>query len=304
MTISTILKHTKTMTKIGTGNYGIVYLINLKRDNVWCKYSCNFCHRYSKYGDIAIKQTPTKDDTTQEDMKNEYEFHKYCYQHNKKLYVSIYDFWIERSVRGLLNDYPIPKTNGFYVMEYMNCGSLVDYLKTGNYIHIIKFICMILYIIYYTHNVLEVCHGDISWENLFVSHKNTSNIYKLSIDNKKDIDINLSGFQIKLGDFGIAEKFNKNMNNQLIKRDYIIFHQMNQNTSIWKDLLSEIHYNKMLIFIRENILKYLYKDDSINYIDQHIMWNTLQHLPLENSNIYFKDLSKKILIEYIDFFEL
>jgi len=303
MTISTILKHTKTLIKIGTGNYGIVYLINLKRDNVWCKYACDFCHKYYKFRDIAIKQTPTKDDTTEDNMKTEFEFHKYCYQRNRIIYVPIYDFWIERSTRGLVNDYPIPKTNGFYVMEYMNHGSLVDYLKTGNYVPIIKFICMILYIIYYTHNELEICHGDISWENLFISHQNQTSCYKLSIDNRL-VDINLSGFKIKLGDFGITENFNINLNNQLIKRDYIIFHQMNQNTDIWKHLLSENDYNKMIFFIRKNILKYLYKDDIINTLDHHTIWNTLQHLPFGNSNIYFKDLSKKILLEYIDYFEL
>ena len=309
--VNNIIEHCKSIKEIGKGNYGKVYLISLKRASAWCKYYCNFCHKYYKKKEIAIKETPTKEDTTENDIIQEYKCHKYCSDNNSELFINITDFWIEKGIKGLINDYPSPRTNGYFIIEYMNFINLNHFLTSENDIEkeyrirfpLVNGIFLIIYIIYYLHNVLNMCHGDISWDNIFISYQNSNT--KVHLQNYNNKFINLRGFTIKIGDFGISERIKDDLSNNLIKRDYIIFDHLKINYSSWKNIVSFDKSKKILDYMNNYILSYI--DNGV--LDLNVENNYFKLWNILNSNqsdtdIYFHKLPEIMLKEYLNKFNV
>ena len=191
----------------------------------------------------------------------------------------------------------------------MNFNNLNHFLTSENDIEteyrmrfpLVNGFYLIIYIIYYLHNILNICHGDISWNNIFVSYQNSDT--KVYLKNYNNKFINLSGFTIKIGDFGISEKIKDDLSNNLIKRDYIIFEHLNQNYLSWKNIVSFDKSTKILDFINNYILSYIYNGVlDLNLENNNLkLWNVLDS-DRNDTDIYFYKLPEIMLKEYLSKF--
>ena len=117
--------------------------------------------------------------------------------------------------------------------------------------------------------------------------------------------INLRGFTIKIGDFGISERIKDDLSNNLIKRDYIIFDHLKINYSSWKNIVSFDKSKKILDYMNNYILSYI--DNGV--LDLNVENNYFKLWNILNSNqsdtdIYFHKLPEIMLREYINKFNV
>lgn len=284
----------------------------LKNQSIVHRLNCNFCKKYYKR-DIVVKEVKTTECYTEKEIKEEYEYHKKCYDSNPNIFIKIYDFWMEETKRGILNDYLYPRSLGLFVLEYMNSLSLKEYFdnylnnsldsdETEVYntqkINISSLIFTILYIINYLHNELNICHGDISTNNIFINYVGEHYTEQLLEYNNKQYRIPTNGFHIKIGDFSVTDKisFKKTI---YIKRDYIVLCNMYILKQNWKYLTDINTFHEILNFIEENIIEYFGKDKHF-YTNNKKFWNCKSKY-IDESVLYYI-YPKQLLNKYIELY--
>jgi len=307
MNINIVKSHCNKMDLLGEGKYGSVYKLHFKHKNLISRLKCSFCSKYYNKN-IAIKQIILDNDAdSTEDLEVESFIHKKCYSNNPDFFLQVYDFWIENSKYSLTKDYAISKNMGFFTLEYMNQNNLNCYLKKINnpnhtydrFLNIQASVLFIIYIIDFLHNNLNICHGDISWNNVFIHDTgNPYMIQEVSIQGKL-YQIPTNGFVIKIGDFSVTENIDY-PNNKFIKRDYIVLDQLYVNYVYWRNLTDYNTGRVIKKFLKRELSDLFYQDPQYKY-DYEKFWNRESEF-IDEANLYYQKPTN-MLTKYIELFD-
>jgi len=304
MRIHAITNHCNEITNIGEGSYGKVYKLCLKNQSLVHRINCSFCRKYHRK-EIVAKEVITREYYDEKEINSEYEIHKTCYSGNPNFFIKIYDFWIEETKRSLINDFLRPQKVGIFILEYMNQRNLREYFTAysegviTHKLNISSVIFIIIYLIHYLHNELNICHGDISVHNIFINYIGENYVNQLVEFDGKQYKIPTNGFEIKLGDFSVAEYMKPHNRSTFIKRDYIGLCNIYGLRNRWINFTNYNTYSELIKFI-DSTINYYFSEDLLFHSNNKKFWNNTS-LYIDEKVLYYS-FPKKLLERYIRLF--
>jgi serine/threonine protein kinase len=208
---------------------------------------------------------------------------------------------------------------GYIYMEYMEQGNLYNFLKEYSLddFDITGILGCYLNGLYILHNELKIIHGDLTPMNILVQYVGPNYKQKLYY-NCIEYNINTSGYNFKIADFGLANYINDTRyyrnNNTIyinhIYRDYLLLFYLYFNKKIF---INYSIFSNIIEITVENIKDDLYDgyehtDEYYKYFVEKYNFNNVcffMNTILEtnyNSNLIY-ETPRILLIEYLELIE-
>lgn len=293
MEIKKLISQNPEIIEIGSGKYGTVFRFKRKQ-----KIINRILFKKEKDHYFVIKQIIIKNNHN--NVKNEIMIHKFCYENNKLIFLKIYDGWIEFNNYSINNKFNENIYIAYFMLDYMNRKDFMSYLLNNSNRLLIKrekinietTLFIIIYSIYYLHNILNIYHGDLTLSNIFINKINTQKIkFKY---NDKNLLLNTNGFEVKVGDFSITNKIRTEC--KYIKRDYIILEQLYNKSHLWFLMTDEITFKLIKHFLKKYIID-IFTKDPLFYINYNQFWNKKSNII--NEKILYYKYPQILLDEYV-----
>jgi len=269
----------------------------------------------------------------QDDYTCEITYQEQVYNKYPGFVVQIYDHWLHETtdipelLPPILEQPPgsakgdnITQT-GFILTELMPELDLHHYLKNislptyhqefprpHTYIHMLGLLYILINLVYILHYEFGITHGDFRDRNIFLRYHNPDwkqlctggylKEYKILIDT--------GGWEIKLGDFGLADTICDSEGSFII-RDYEFLDNIYCLRTKWRHTCSGSEFTNLITFIKceflediyNRINKYRCSGQSITDA-RHIFWFN-KHRISPNS-IFVYELPKRLIIKISDLF--
>jgi len=327
-------KHIKpgSLKEIGCGSYARVYKIDYIRCSNLVE-NCRFCLKIPpEITNICIKQFYMSNLYDNDDYNCEITYQELVYNKYPELVVQIYDHWLHETTEipelvspilqqppGAANGDNILQT-GFIITELMPELDLHNYLKqvslpsyaqnfstAQSYISMLGLLFILINLVYILHYEFGITHGDFRDRNIFLKYHNPNwrQICTGGYLKGQKLEINTGGWEIKLGDFGLADKINEGEGSFII-RDYEFLDNIYCLRAKWRHTCSGTEFNNLIGFIKKEFLEDIY--DRINKYRKigqsitdarHTFWFN-KHRISPNS-IFLYELPQRIIIKISEF---
>lgn len=336
LAITKLLKHADpgSLNEIGCGSYSRVYKLLFKHelcDDALGSEKCRFCHKIADNTTISLKQFFMSSLYDHDDYQCEINYQLQIYQKYPDLILKIYDHWVHETddIPELAPPiFPAPPKSiqidniyktGFIITEFMPDLDLNTYFKSiassigqtqqqisqcKPYINMFGLLFILINIIYILHYEFDATHGDFRDRNIFLRYKGpdwkqhcTGGYLKSNV-----IYIDTGGWEIKLGDFGLADKILLGEGSFII-RDYEFLDNIYCQRSKWRHTCSSDMFQKIIVFIKTEFLEDIYdriskyRRNGQNIVDaRHIFWFS-KHRISPNS-IFIQELPHRMLYKF------
>jgi serine/threonine protein kinase len=281
----------------------------------------------------AIKQITITDKFSIEDFEFEVRCHKFAYEQFPHMFTYIGPVW-----RTALNDSPLISVDGgsdipavsnmivttkpaeleqgpplgyaYLVTEYMSHLDLFSYYSNKQYVNNqvrprMKGLLLALLIILDTlHNNLNLVHGDFRDRNIFINYRGIG--WKQEIIYRGAVfQIDIGGFEVKLGDFGLVENIYPGRPSFII-RDYEFLENIYCQRENWQYMTdSKTEYDSIIGFIRTEFMLDFYAliakirlPTQTNKEARRTFWFN-KHRLLKTS-VYYYELPRRLLERYLE----
>jgi serine/threonine protein kinase len=337
--LSTLLTHIKagTLKEIGCGSYARVYKMEYTRCPNLVE-TCRFCIKIpTDTHEICIKQFYMSNLYDHYDYECEIKYQQQVYCKYPQMIVQIYDHWLHETSdipelcphvldqpHGSAQGDSILKT-GFILTELLPELDMHTYLKqianpvkqfvahsTNStplpYINILGVIFILINLVYILHHEFGVTHGDLRDRNIFLRYHSPDWQQSCTGGFLQDklVLINTGGWEIKLGDFGLADTFNEGEGSFII-RDYEFLDNIYCLRNKWRHTCNSTIYNNIITFIKEEFLLDIYdrinkyRRDGQSITDaRHAFWFN-KHRVSPNS-IFVYELPQRLIFKLSDIF--
>jgi len=301
--------------------------------------SCILCARLdeplvaNRNSVYAIKQITITDKFSIEDFEFEVRCHKFAYEQFPHMFTYIGPVW-----RTELNDSPLISVEGgrdipavsnmivttkpaeleqgpplgyaYLVTEYMSHLDLFSYYSNKQYVNNqvrpkMKGLLLALLIILDTlHNNLNLVHGDFRDRNIFINYRGIGwkqeLIYRGAV-----FQIDIGGFEVKLGDFGLVENIYPGRPSFII-RDYEFLENIYCQRENWQYMAdNKAEYDSIIGFIRTEFMLDFYAliakirlPTQTNKEARRAFWFN-KHRMLKTS-VYYYELPRRLLERYLE----
>jgi serine/threonine protein kinase len=214
-----------------------------------------------------------------------------------------------------LNDY------GYIYMEWMELGDLFNFLvkkKQTSYFDITGILGCYLNGLYILHNKFKLIHGDLSPLNILVRYVGPDYKQKIIYDDKQ-YNINTSGYNFKIADFGLTEYLEKTIYNRTtnnttsdiyinhIYRDYLLLFFLYFNKDIFYnyDIFSNIIDTTVNMIKEELFESYGITDKYNKHFIEKYTFNSVCYfmdtfMEIDNDNPLLFEIPKILLNEFIE----
>lgn len=334
-TIDRLLKHISpgSIKEIGCGSYARVYKMEYTRCQEPAE-NCRFCLKIPpEIHQICVKQLYMSSLYDQDDYECEITYQQLVYNKYPGLVVRIYDHWLHDDITipelhppileqppGSAKGDSILQT-GFILCELMPDLDLHSYLKQVSlptyhleqpgprqYIHMLGLIFILVHLVYILHYEFGITHGDFRDRNIFLKYHNPDWRQQCSggyLGNQQ-IEINTGGWEIKLGDFGLADKIIEGEGSFII-RDYEFLDNIYCLRQKWRHTCSGADFNNLILFIKREFLEDIYdrinkyRRDGQSITDaRHTFWFN-KHRVSPNS-IFQYELPQRLVVKISELF--
>ena len=329
-TLDIFLKHINpgSLKEIGCGSYARVY----RMDYIRCPSlveNCRFCLKIpAEITNVCIKQFYMSNLYDNDDYTCEIIYQELVYNKYPELVVRIYDHWLHETNEipellspilqqppGSANGDNILQT-GFIITELMPELDLHNYLKhvscpsyqqefpeAHSYISMLGLLFILINLVYILHYEFGITHGDFRDRNIFLKYHNPNwrQICTGGYLKEQKIEINTGGWEIKLGDFGLADKIIEG-DGSFIIRDYEFLDNIYCLRAKWRHTCPGTEFNNLIEFLKKEFLEDIY--DRINKYRRsgqsitdarHTFWFN-KHRVSPNS-IFLYELPQRLIIK-------
>ncbi len=328
-TLAKFMKHIKhgSLMEIGCGSYARVYKIEYTRC-VESAENCRFCIKIPPETDkICVKQFYMSNLYDNDDYKCEIKYQQQIYSNYPNIIVKIFDHWLHENHNQIPELLPhslsqppgsagketIYRT-GFIITELMPELDLHAYLKTVSnpienpkpYINMLGALFILTNMVYILHYEFKVAHGDIRDRNIFLRYKEPGWKQTCTGGFLKDavVLIDTGGWEIKLGDFGLADTITEGEGSFII-RDYEFIDNIYCLRAKWRHTCTGTEFNNIISLIKHEILQDIYerinkyRREGQSIIDaRHTFWFN-KHRISQNS-IFIYELPKRLMIKFAE----
>jgi serine/threonine protein kinase len=336
-TLGLFIKHIKkgTLVEIGCGSYARVY----KTEYIRCvekSENCRFCLKISpEANEVCLKQFYMSNLYDNDDYTCEVTYQQIVYSKYPNMVVRMYDHWLHEPQHQIPELLPHILTQppgsaigasiyqtGFILTELMPDLDLHAYLKkistpsitTGytsptqnkSYINMLGAIFILTNLVYILHCEFKIAHGDIRDRNIFLRYIGTG--WKQTCTGGYLMDstvlIDTGGWEIKLGDFGLADNINEGYGSFII-RDYEFIDNIYCLRAKWRHTCNGTDFNNIISLIKRELLEDIYerisgcRRDGQSIIDaRHTFWFN-KHRISPNS-IFIYELPQRLMIKLLE----
>ena len=281
--------------------------------------------------DYAVKQITITDKFSIEDFEYEVRCHKFAYEQFPCMFTYIGPVWrtetneppmivIDSEMPAVSNMVvtakPADLVQGpplgyaYLVTEYMSHLDLFSYYSNKQYVNNplrpnMKGLLLALLIILDTlHNNLNLVHGDFRDRNIFINYRGVG--WKQEIIYRSAIfQIDIGGFEVKLGDFGLVENIYPGRPSFII-RDYEFLENIYCQRENWQYMTdSKTEYDAIVGFIRSEFMLDFYAliakirlPTQTNKEARRAFWFN-KHRLLKTS-VYYYELPRRLLERYLE----
>lgn len=334
-TLDIFLKHITpgTLQEIGCGSYARVYKMEYNRCSSTNEH-CRFCLKIpSEIMNICLKQFYMSNLYDNDDYECEIIYQEQVYNKYPGLVVRIYDYWLHETIEipellphileqppGSARGNNIVGT-GFILTELMPDLDLHNYLKNVSsqtyhqelpeprkYIVMLGLIFILINLVYILHYEFRITHGDLRDRNIFLKYHNPD--WKQLCTGGYLMDssvlIDTGGWEIKLGDFGLADKINEG-DGSFIIRDYEFLDNIYCLRAKWRHTCPGSEFNNLIGFIKREFLEDIYdrinkyRRDGQSITDaRHTFWFN-KHRISPNS-IFLYELPQRLIVKISELF--
>lgn len=282
------------------------------------------------YVDYAIKQITITDKFSLEDFEYEVRCHKLAYEQHPAMFTYIGPVW-----RTETNDPPLltsadtpavsnmvvtvkpadlvqgpPQGYAYLVTEYMSHLDLFSYYSNKKYVNnpvrpYMKGLLLALLIILDTlHNNLNMVHGDFRDRNILINYREIG--WKQELRYRDTVfQIDIGGFEVKLGDFGLVENIYPGRPSFII-RDFEFLENIYCQRENWQYMTdSKAEYDAIIGFIRTEFMLDFYtliakirQPRQTNKEARRAFWFN-KHRILKTS-IYYYELPRRLVDRYLE----
>ena len=329
------LKHVSlgSLKEIGCGSYARVYKINYIRCPSLVE-NCRFCLKIpQEINDVCIKQFYMSNLYDNDDYNCEINYQEQVYNKYPELVVRIYDHWLHETtdipelLSPILQQPPgsakgdsILQT-GFIITELMPELDLHNYLKyvslpsyhqefpgAQSYISMQGLLFILINMVYILHYEFRITHGDLRDRNIFLKyhHPNWRQICTGGFLKNDHIEIDTGGWEIKLGDFGLADKITEG-DGSFIIRDYEFLDNIYCLRTKWRHTCDGTEFNNLIGFLKKEFLEDIY--DRINKYRRagqsitdarHIFWFNKHRI--SHNSIFLYELPQRLILKISSLF--
>lgn len=331
-TLGILLSHVTTgsIKEIGCGSYARVYKMEYNRC-LNLSENCRFCLKippYTKH--ICLKQVYMSNLYDNDDYECETKYQLHVYEKYPEIVVRIYDHWLHET-----KDIPELQSHvlaqppgsaqgesiyqiGFILTELMPELDLHTYIKTisshsqdnNEYrqtpINMLGMIFVLVNLVYIFHYEFGITHGDFRDRNIFLRYHDPTWRQICTGGYLKDqrLEIDTGGWEIKLGDFGLADKIIEG-DGSFIIRDFEFLDNIYCLRAKWRHTcngsefnnLTSLVKNEFLVDIYERINKYRREGQSITDA-RHTFWFNKHRISANSIFIY--ELPQRLIIKLIE----
>jgi len=227
----------------------------------------------------AIKQITITDKFTLDDFEYEVRCHKLAYEQLPALFTYIGPYWyVAQNEPPLILATETPEVSNimvtakpadlvqgpsqgyaYLVTEYMSHLDLFSYYSNKQYVNNpvhpnMKGLLFVLLIILDTlHNNLNMIHGDFRDRNIFINYRGPG--WKQELTHRGTVyQIDIGGFEVKLGDFGLVENLYPSLPSFII-RDFEFLENIYCQRENWQYMTaSKAEYDAIVGFIRSEFM--------------------------------------------------
>lgn len=329
---------TQAIQRLGIGSYSEVFKINIDKpcqppdSSVTTELAgCILCAGLeSSHRDYAIKQITITDKFSIEDFEYEVRCHKFAYEQHPAMFTYIGPVW-----RTELNDPPLISSNdtpavsnivvtakpsdliqgpplgyAYLVTEHMSHLDLFSYYSNKQYVNnpirpLMKGLLLALLIILDTlHNNLNMVHGDFRDRNIFINYRGPGWKQELLYRGAM-FQIDIGGFEVKLGDFGLVENIHPGRPSFII-RDFEFLENIYCQRENWQYMTdSKAEYDAIVGFIRAEFMLDFYaliakirQPTQTNKEARRAFWFN-KHRLLKTS-VYYYELPRRLVDRYLE----
>ena len=319
------------LTEIGCGSYSRVYKMEYNRCLNHIE-TCRFCLKIPPdIKEICLKQFYMSNFYDNNDYDCEIIYQTQAYSKYPEIIVRIYDHWLHETndipellspvleqPQGSAQGNSIFQT-GFILTELMTDLDLHSYLKQISLqpqihqvgrtpINILGLLFVLINLVYIFHYEFGMTHGDFRDRNIFLRYHNPEwrQICSGGYLKEHRIEIDTGGWEIKLGDFGLADKI-IDLEGSFIIRDYEFLDNIYCQRGKWRHTCNGVDFNNIISFIKNEFLQDIY--DRINKYRKngqsitdarHIFWFNKHRL--SSNSIFLYELPKRLIIKISDLF--
>lgn len=320
--------------EIGCGSYARVYKMEYNRCQEPAE-NCRFCLKIPpETRHICVKQFYMSNLYDKDDYECEINYQELVYSKYPGLVVRIYDHWLheDNNIPELhipILDQPPGSAKGdnilqtgFILTELMPELDLHNYLKRVSlpnyhlehqseprqYINMLGLVFILVNLVYILHYEFGVTHGDFRDRNIFLKYHNPDwqQLCSGGYLGNQQIHINTGGWEIKLGDFGLADKIIEGEGSFII-RDYEFLDNIYCFRQKWRHTCSSSEFNNLIVLVKREFLEDIY--DRINKYRRsgqsitdarHTFWFN-KHRVSPNS-IFLYELPQRLIIKLSELF--
>jgi serine/threonine protein kinase len=267
-----------------------------------------------------------------DDYDCEIKYQTEIYQKYPNMVVQIYDHWIHETddvpqlLPHILAQPPgsaqgdnIYKS-GFIITELMTELDMYSYFKQISlpsctntaagtntyerpYINIIGALFILLNLVYILHYEFNITHGDLRDRNIFLRYHypEWKQLCTGGYLKNNTLLIDTSGWEIKIGDFGLADNIRIGEGSFII-RDYEFLDNIYCSRNKWRHTCGGTEFNNIITFIKNEFLQDIYnrinkyRKDGQSIIDaRHTFWFN-KHRILQHS-IFIHELPQRLIIK-------
>jgi serine/threonine protein kinase len=280
--------------------------------------------------DCAIKQITITDKFSLEDFEYEVRCHKLAYEQHPAMFTYIGPVWhiesgespliIPEETLAVSNimitakpadlDQGPPQGYAYLVTEYMSHLDLFSYYSNKQYVNnpirpYMKGLLFALLLILDTlHNNLNMVHGDFRDRNIFINYRGPG--WKQELLYRGAVfQIDIGGFEVKLGDFGLVENIYPGRPSFII-RDFEFLENIYCQRENWQYMTtSKAEYDSIVEFIRSEFMLDFYAliakirlPTQTNKEARRAFWFN-KHRLLKTS-VYYYELPRRLVDRYLE----